>query len=401
MEITKKIKAATRTSEGWLYIMIIFAWAYPLLGLANAVMFRIPGVGQFGAYAQDTLLWISILLSLNALNKRIGISEYIFYFSIIFLILIQGIAFPQNDKYLSKDIYRILVTCAPLFYVGYVCDVNKLVRPLFYASCATIIFRFYHDVFFVSDFIGDLDGGGHDTAMWQAYTTLPYVLYVWWYTFRRFNLVSVLLAVLGFFLIISYGNRGSLVCLVSFVSLYLLFFKEYKRKWLVYSLIAIVSYLLIAFSSEIILSINLVVEEFGMSTRIFEKLMDSDLLNTDDRDVLIDQLREPMNQMGFWGYGLNGAYAFIGIYPHKIHYDLWISFGYTIGTAIMFALAYIVIRAFQKSNSDEARQLLLLFLILGIEPLFFSFSFTIWPYFFMYIGYCVGRIKNVELKTLC
>lgn len=400
MEITKKIKAVTLSSEGWLYIMILFAWAYPLLGIANAVMFKIPGVGQLGAYAQDTLLWISIILSLRAMFLRLKVGEYLFYGGICVLLLIEGTVYPENAKYIDEDIHIILVTCVPLFYIGFLWDAEKLMKPIFYFSCAMIVYRFYHDIFYVDDFIGTLDGGGHQAAMWQAYTTLPYVLYVWWYSLRKINIVPSFFSVLGLFLIISYGNRGSLVSLTTFVTMFLLFFKRYKRKWLAYSLIVIIASLIIWFSTEIVLAINFFVEDLGMSTRVLDKLLDSDLLNSDDRDILIDQLRQPMSNMGFFGYGLYGSFPIIGIYPHKIHYDLWISFGYAIGTAIMIALAYIGIRAFLKSKSDIEKQLLLLFLILGIEPLLFSFSFTIWPYFFMYIGYCVGRIKNVELKTL-
>jgi hypothetical protein len=400
MESINYIRASFKSSNGWLYIMIFFVWSYPLLGLANALFLRVPGLQMIAPSIQNILLIFSIVLSAKAFIGKLKFFDAFFYFSTCFVYILQYVLFPQNEKYLYNDNFRVLITVVPFYFFGVILDHTKLKKLLFVGSCAMILFRIYHDVFFVNDFIGNLDGGGHESAMWQSYTTLPYVLYVWWYMLGRVNLLAIFFSMLGLFLIISYGNRGSLVCLISFISLYLLFFIQYKRRWLAYCLIFIISSVILYFSTEIILALNSWVEVLGMSTRLFDKFLDSDFLYTDDRDVLIDRLKPHMDNMGFWGFGIDGAFPIIGIYPHKIHYDLWVSFGYCIGTLIMLVLIYLPIKVFLSTNNKETKQLLLLFVILGIEPLFFSFSYIIWPYFFLFIGFCVGRIRKTELNPI-
>lgn len=400
MQTIKCINAALKSSEGWLYILILFSWVYPLLGLVNAVFLRVPGLDLIGPYMQITLYVCTIIFSTRAFVEKLKVSDVIFYFSICVIYLLQYILFPQNTKYLDDDALRFIFSVVPFYFIGLVLDHTKIIKMLFIASCIMILYRTYHDVFFVQDYIGTLGDGEHTSAMWQSYSTLPYVLYVWWYMFRKLNIWGIAFSVVGLILIVSYGNRGSLVCLISFVALYLLFFKHYRRKSLAYLIIVVISCLFVYFSNEIILTIGSLAENLGMSTRIIERFLNSDFLKTSDRDDLIDQLLPYMKDMGFFGYGINGYYPLIGTYPHKIHFDLWVSFGYFVGTLIMFVLAYMPYKVYKKAKDGDTIQLLLLFLILGIEPLFFSFSFISWPYFFLFIGFCVGRIRNVRLKLL-
>ena len=399
MGLIRYLKSLFASEDCWLYIMIIVAWAYPLFGLVNALFLRMPIVNTVGPYMQNTILVCSILLAVKSIKRLIHISDVLFYISFCFLYLLQYIIYPQNEIYLDNDAYTALFTVAPYFFLGLFFDTKNIKKLIFIFSCAMILFRTYHDVFYVKDFIGHLGGGGESSAMWQAYTTLPYVMCVWWYMFKKISVPAILFSIIGFVLLTTYGNRGSLFCLGTFVTLYLLFFIQYRHRWLVYTLILISAFIFFIFSMEIIIGLSIFVDNLGMSTRIFDKFFGDSLINVDTRNDLINQLQPYLNNMPFGGYGINGVFRLIGIYPHKLHYDLWASYGYFIGTAIMLLLIRLFIKAYRcvKSDSDR-KQMLLMITILGLEPLLFSFSYLIWPYFFMYIGYCVGRIRHIELK---
>lgn len=378
----------------WLYVLICFVWGSQLLKIFNAIALRLPGISLIGGSINTILLVIALLLSLPAFLKKLDYGDFIFYISCLSIYVLNYLIFPENTNYLDQDFSVFFINVLPFFFIGKIMDITKLDRLLFIISALSLVIYGYHDVFFESDYIDQFN----DDALWISYSRLPYSLYILWYTFRHPKIVTIILSAFSIILSLSYGSRGPIVCVVTFISCYSILFNKYKKRILAYSLIAIVTVLFILYSEIIITSLSLLMERIGMSTRIMDHILNEEFLVSHGRETIDLRMDEALKDGGILGYGINGSYNLIGIYPHKLHIDMWISFGYFLGSLILATLAYFIFSGYKSSNSDLEKGFLVLLTVVGIETLMFSFSYLIWPYFFMLIGYCVGRRKKITLE---
>lgn len=385
-----------KSSEGWLYILIVLLWGQPLLGLFNAVALRLPIIGAIGAYMQTIVLLVAIMLSFPALIKRLRFIDVIFYLSCVGVYLIQYIAYPWSIDLLDEYFVRVIFNTIPFYFLGCVLDIKKIDKVLFITSILVIIYRYFD--FIYGDYLSTLLED-RDSLMWVSYNTIIHVLYVIWYCFRRFSLVALIFSSLGVFLVMSYGSRGPFVLTLLFIALCLLFFVN--KRYRVFAYIGVVALVVLVVSNfnPIMIGLESIMSESGLSTRVINQITDEALLDSSTRDDLLLHLQQPMEQMGVFGLGLFGSYKYVGIYSHRIYVDFWISFGYIVGSMLMLLMLRMFLRVFIKCDKIEQGMFMIL-IVVGVGTLFFSLSYMIWPFFFLLIGYCMGRLRDTQLSVI-
>lgn len=392
--IVKAINIFKSSSDCWLYILIGCIWAYPLLVLFNAIVLRMPSIDFLGPYMKDIITFIVAFFALKALYKRILLSDLLLYLGFLIIYLFQYILYPENIQYLDEYAIEIFLNFIPLFFVGICIDINKLDKYLYTLSILCLCFFVYHDLVFARMTTGDME----DYDMGSSYQFMPFMLYIIWYSFRNFKLYQLFILGIGFLLQLSYGTRGPLVCIFVFISLYILLFARFKNKSIFIFCILCLGYIIITFLEPIVLFLSEIISNLGMSNRVLIKLIENEILEHDSRNVILDTIERNMENSDLFGFGLFGSWRFVNIYTHRIYWDFWFSFGYLFGTIFMMLFVWIYYKGFNYSRTDIEKGFWLLLIIGSLVHLMFSQFFLTNRLFWILLGYCFGRMRNICLK---
>lgn len=388
------------SSERAAYIMVYLMWGISCFGeLLTAAGFRLVEIDM--VIEHSTTWFIIILMSIFSIKYS---KKYI-YGKDIFCWLLYGLLFEmnymvylQNQTILETYMVKSVFLTFPFLFMGELIDIHSMKKVFSRISLITIVWYVFYSMYYLQNKMGSFSDNGMRENMHFAYLVLPHVLMCVWSSFtEKKDYLSYLGATLGVVLLLSYGNRGSIIDLLFFVVVYILFFVNYKRRWLIWFLTIIIGFILYYYVVEIILFLQVTFEELGMSTRIFDTLSENSFFtgnSVDERDAFKDVLWNAVRNAPLFGYGICGSWQFIQSYPHDLVLDLFISFGPFAGSLLMISLAALSIRAYRSCVTDTERQFLLLLFIVGVFKLFISYTFIDNVETFMYIGYCFYLIRN-------
>lgn len=387
------------SNEGLLYILIAFVWANPIVKIFNAVFLRIPILSEYGPYADIIVTTAIALLSFSAIIKHLRLQDLLIWLLLIFVYLLQFIRPGLSDivnEQLTENAYLVLFWTIPMYFVGCILDINKVHKLLFWASVICICYFLYHNLFYERALDGSLEGYKQHTS----YDLLPHTVYCIYYCFTHRSKIGVLCALLALFLHISLGARGPLVCIFSFFAIYVAFFLKMIHKKLVIAIIAVCAILIVSNIELIALALSHIISDLGMSTRVIDKILFEEFADHDSRNDIINVLMDKMQTAGLFGYGLFGSWQYVGIYAHRIYVDFWFSFGYVLGTLIMIVLCYYYYKGLRCCQTLDETSFWLVLAIISILHLMFSQFFLTNVHFWMFLGYCVGRIRRTELNSI-
>ena len=120
------------------------------------------------------------------------------------------------------------------------------------------------------------------------------------------------------------------------------------------------------------------------------------------RDIIQEELLQQlsMDYKGF-GYGLfsDRIFSSYGFSAHNMIIELWFSFGYYIGGAILGLLLLLFVRFFIKVKDNHIIVFGLIFFTTSVVKLMFSDCFILDGLLFFLIGYCVNGLRTSKLKT--
>jgi len=385
-----------QNSEGRLYILIGCVWGFSLLGIANAIFLRIPGLNIIGPYARNIIVVVFVLLSYKALLSHIRPNDILFYFIFLFFYLIQFIIHPENQQELLEYFFSIFIFTFPVYFIGCTIDINKLDKFFLVISICNILITGVH-VFFFSESIEVESEKGY--TMGVSYSFLPSVLYSLWYYLRNRGLFYLLTTLIGILLLFSFGTRGPVVCVIVFIIFYLLLSNGKKKWWMLLSVL-LFSFVIYKYFELIIVFMDNLFSITGRSTRITNQIIYETVDNDSGRGTIIEVLRGLLNGGEKLSYGIFGSYKYVDGYAHRIYWDFWFSYGYLFGTIFMLILSFVFIRGLRKCNTIEERGFWILLLCISIVALMFSDCYIFNSPFYLFLGYCVSRIRNEQLKTI-
>lgn len=376
--------------EGWLNLLLGCVWGFPLLVIINAIFVRLPGLNEIGGYARDFFIFVIFLLSFRALQKRILLKDIIFCFLFFVFYLVQFIIYPENQEYLLENMSLVFLVALPMYFIGYALDINKLYNLLLAFSIGCILFHGFLSFIYMAGAGNDIDNGSH--SMGIAYRMLPHVLYVFWHFSKTRNIYSLALFVLGLLLMFSYGTRGPMVCSAFFIVFLILTSGGWKKLWLIFLIVAAASFIVYYFD-EIIFLLDAFFTDKG-GNRIISQIYNDSLDDDSGRSFIIENLRTRMNYGDEMSYGIFGSYRYVNTYAHRIYWDFWFSFGYIGGSIIMLVLAAIFVSGRKKCITSEEKVFWLLLFSNSIVGLMFSNCYIFDGTFYLFLGYCVSRIRN-------
>lgn len=393
-DVSGKAKLLARISETSLFILALMVWTSRILmTYVRTILYRLPVIGFMAPGIIVAAYLIMILLALPAMSKKLKAADVFFGLAVLAVCLLNFWLFPDNTVALEEHLNIFILYTFPLYYIGLTMDFDKIYPWLYWLSLITIFAYTGYKLFLSApmDEIQSLYQGD----MWGAYNLLPHVCVVALQMFKKMNILNVAATATGFLMLLSLGSRGPNICLILAMVLYLMFFKEYKKKLIVRALIILVGIAVIAFLDPIMRFLYDLMGDMGLSVRVFEKYFEGSFTVSDTRDALKDKLYELIYENPGIGYGIYSDYTAVGVYAHSIIVELWMSFGVFIGSGIFAGIVAVFIKALKRVKEYKNYVMLLLPLfVAGFVKLFLSSSIMEEIYFFLLLGVCVNLIRK-------
>ena len=387
------------TENKWHFLLMLLVLSPFFLPLTRAVFNRI-GLNFITSFS-DILFWtLAILASARIFIKRIRLADIIFIGGLIVFFYLSQSFYPSSERYCKEYGDFFLCSCLPLYFVGVTIDVSKDSQKLVWIARITILINYVYLLTLGEAMMSNGEESADGYNMVMAYNALLPTLLVTCYAFENKIVWDYILMFLGIFLILSLGTRGPLVCLLTFLLGYLLLFKHYKRNLLTKAFITAIFSLLYFFIDTIALTLRGISLMLGYSTRIYDSILENTLVNYQEsnaRNILHEiTIKQILNDESGFGYGFFADRQFTpgDEYCHNLELELLISFGEIGGGIILLLLFALIYKSFKKAYGTPACGLLFALFCSIIMQLQFSGSYTITPWFWLYLGISVMAIRT-------
>lgn len=388
----------------WLFFLYTYLLVYYCRNFFYAIETRI-GLSSYTDYSNAFFVILFLLGSFSVFIKKIRITNILFLLFVVLLYYLS-INFNSNTSFLALDNFQNFIwLCLPMFLVGLTID-NKTPISLFVAMS---YFALFLQILYLTVLGMGVDAEGNEIneSMAESYAFLPFSCLLVYNAFKRGGLFHWTIAILSVFILLSLGTRGPVLCLAFFVSTYLIVFKHYKYKVFSIVLIGTITSIFYLYSREIVLGLGAISDYLGLSTRVFDSIVEDKMTNINEssyRDELWRNILEVLfDKKIFFDLNLfsDRLYNRINIdwYAHNLELELLCDFGLIGGGIVIILLFGFIFRAFKNVWNSELAVLLLVYFTSSIMHLQFSSSYLMIPIFWFFLGVCSSLISDNKQKV--
>ncbi len=383
-------------------LLVIAYWSHwTILRYIVTFLKGLPIIEYFGSLIMPVTFIALIVFSLPYILQRVRITDFLLYLFIVLIILSTLLFYPDSKEYIFPYLWQILGTSAPLFFLGVAYDHEDSKKALFWCSLIGVITTFLYQIYkLASGRILETDN------MSASYSLLPSIMYLIYWAIDNKGVKYVIIAVMGSLVSFIFGTRGPIL-IISLSLAICLVYKTLKLKNIILkilTIILIISITIYVNSGDRILQWAMELSEkfgeMGFSTRIFDFIIDEDLANDTGRDDLSETVWKAILEKPFSGYGFMGDRQFVDVYVHNIVLEFLCSYGFVFGTAGIAAILCTVVAAIIKSKGSSVSWLLFILACFVLIKLMLSGSYVFEPYFYLFMGMCVGVVRRSEQSKL-
>ena len=398
-EISKQKMPWRFDSPSAFRLLLLLIWINnTVLGFVIEIMERLPIVGMLAEFIMPTVFIALTICAVPYILKHCHATDLFFYLGIAMILALNLMLYPTNQQYLMPQMWRILGTVVPLYFIGVAYKHDFYKKDLFWVSLLSVLAIFAYQIYYL--------GTGrllNQDNMNTAYNVLPSVLYLIYWAFEHKKWRYTLLVLLGFILILLFGTRGVfLVALIFFACC--IFAHGLKKKSItskcLFLLIATTVIVFLARSDVLIRVARLGSELFGkigFSTRIFDFFLEGNMAESKGRERLYRLVMGSIRERPLLGYGIMGDWAICGgIYVHNLFLELYCQFGIIVGSLLLIALFSVVALSMYRIRHKNLFFLVLMFACFVFVKLMLTGSYLHEPWLFFLLGLCAnaGRVKK-------
>lgn len=377
-----------------------YAWFVSLLWAMNPILEYAVVLGSkmlfIGNYAVlIVVLFVSFfgISSYRYWSQFIKVEDIFLYLAISSLVIIEYALFPQNAEELSPLLLPSLLYTLPYLFVGLILEVRVIESAIYKISVVSIIVQLLYFFVFLRFLYRPEDNLVGDLIV-PAYATLPHVLIVLWQMFRKANVFNVLISIVGIMLMLSFGNRGSIVGLLFFSVVYFFFISRQEKKWSFRLFFIVIVVLIYMYMDAIMGGVFNISQDLGMSAGLFDRYFNESLSDVNGRDVISRGVISHLYDSPVFGSGLASDRVFVGVYSHNLILEMLLSFGFLFGSLFLVLIFRLIIKAFFKAGTSVEKSFVALLSAMSIVKLMVSGSFIVEPTLFLLIGFCITTLRK-------
>lgn len=394
----------SRASNMQFYSRLLFVvlWTQDTVMLYMSQLFRrVPLLGQFHQYFTPLLLLVLFVFAFFSDSRKIKAGDMLFVSLIVVIIFGTMIIFPENTEHIEKKLSTIVLSVLPMYLYGLYYDHHSMKHDLYVVSVTVVVVQMIHLFFLL--YARDVQ---REDNMHAAYTTLPSIMYILYWTVEKKKVFGWIMTVASLLLLFAYGTRGPIVAVVLYAGV-LVFFRAGKKRSIFRIFVLVILILLIVpfLSSDMFLNSVERLSDFfgeqGFSTRIFDKFLGGELADDSGRSYISTKIGTAINENWLFGLGFMGDRTVLdGSYAHNIFLELICSFGIFVGTIIIIFLLSLTLSTLRKTYLKPEFHFAALIITFVFTKLMFSWSYAIEPYFYFMIGVCISMTRKYNGKTV-
>ena len=332
-----------------------------------------------------------------------NIKEFIFIFMFFFLSTCYSVIRYQNYLYNFFGLmYILFVSALPWLLVGLNINNTKKIlskisnyTPLILLSNLLLIYICY---ILKKSLVGNME---------ISYSILPITIFSLYYFFEEKKIIKLFEFLLGLFIIVCFGSRGPLLCILVFILLYLLI--NYKEHILLILAIIILFFLVIFNYNSILNNSIRILSRHGIQSRTLYKIKTFNINDDTGRSKIRDVVYKTIDNNKFFGIGLGAERIEINreiynmqkdmssCYPHNIFLEFIVQYGLFLGSAMCVFVIYILIKSFSKLKNKK-RDFMMIVMSLEFVRLMVSSSYINSVWFFFLLGLCINYLKEYKYE---
>lgn len=402
----------SRCSEFFFRAFFILFWAKnTVFGYIVQVLRRLPIISGIVEPIYTAIIPVILILvaifSIPYLRRHIRLVDLVLYVVCLLFVLFTMIIYESNAVFIGEHWTRILIAAVPMYFIGISFDFKKIKKDLFFWSLLGVLCSFLYQLYFVSTGRQALEDN-----MGASYNVLPSILYLFYWAISYHKIRYWLISFVGLLLCFTFGTRGPLlICLIFVLGgiLFKLIWSKAVFTKIFVTTVALLLSLLLFYGDNLIKIIewlSCLVENLGMSTRIFDLLLEGEIANSTGRDRLAEKVITAILNRPILGYGIMGDWVITGhIYVHNIFLEMWCQFGLILGTFILAVVIVLPLYVMFKYlwKKDDFLFMFMLFCMVFVK-LMLSGTYLTETYFFLLLGLSVryfrrnrrGAVRSVE-----
>lgn len=384
------------------HLLCMMVWGAVLLGYWRGINNKIPFLKEFTDELEWGIVLVTLILSIKQICYRLKASDLFFGVGCLLIYLLNFVLYPDNQVALEQNFFQFAILALPFYFYGAVLDINTFLKPLFYISIVSITICFCYELIYLQGGGGSPDADTTNYNMSLSYNMLQHTLLVSWITLKEMKLWQFPFMLLGVFLLLALGTRGPILCLIIFITTYVLFFKRTRYKYTIRIVAVGLALVFVKYIEQIALFLQTLMIQVGMSTRILDKYLTEEIGESSGRNSIKELLYRVLNQdTSDFGFGLCGSYKYVNTYPHNLFLEFWFSFGWLVGSVLLSLLLFLIVKTAITCRHSINHLVFLSLLICGsIVKLLLSGSFLHDALFFLLIGFCFNILRHKNCLTI-
>lgn len=302
------------------------------------------------------------------------------------ILIVQFIVFSENVNYISGYILDFFLLCLPC-YINMTMIGDNQSHINIMCCVAWLVFIFGEIYFFLyANKISENEEYSMSYSYYMLFGVLVFI-YLFFYEGKKLYILPIILSILSMLLI---GSRGAVLASVCYFLILVFIVK--KNKIIRVAIIGAIISGIINIERIKVLLLRMLIK-MDINSRSMKLLLDGEFVSHDSgRSKIYSQAIDLIKKHPFVGNGMGADSRILKTYTHNLFLDFFVHFGVIIGIFIIVIMITVMIIGFIKS---ENKPLYFLLFFIGFFPLMVSGTYLSYFSFWIYMGYCIGKLKIV------
>ena len=346
------------------------------------------------------IFWIvGIYFCLSLIFKTIRLIDIVGYLAICSFYYLSPTIYPHTQIFVVDTFSSFALQTIPFYFLALMIDYNRDKTAINIISKLQLIMTV---LIVLLSLLRLINYTMSKDEMGQSYSILFPTMFMYYTYSGSKKVVDLLFFLLGLAMILMFGTRGPLVCLILFLLVFL-FVNNRHNAVMTINLLLVLGVFYI-FLRPIMIILMFFTRMIGLSTRIFEKFLEDELIDYENsssrneiHDILWNYISNDRGGIGY-GFGSDRIVGYKNTYAHNLVYEVWMDFGLYIGSFLLILFVFFVLKAFKKVYGHDPFNLFLMLLIWSVGRLMLSSSYIQDISFYFFIGYCTNVLRSNNIS---
>ena len=295
---------------------------------------------------------LTIMSMRNDVTKCMPPGAFLIPFIFVLAIIISIIIYPQNEKYIVKNINQIWLI-VPYFLIGLCFRADKLtMETLGIWCCVGVLLTSFYRLFFASAETFEENTYNMDAS----YSALASILITINYAFDSKKIFPIACSLVGVFFTLSMGTRGPILIELVFIFICVFLYLNISKGVKIGLALVAVALAIMMLNSTIYLGLLTwladVLGDLGFSTRIIDLALEEQMIEyTSGRSEIYTDLWPRLLERPLTGYGVYGEWALGYASAHNMYLETLYHYGIPLGGLILLIYIITVIRGYINASN--------------------------------------------------